>query len=539
MRRSRTARVAAALSSLALLLVACQLTITVPEPDLRVTAERVTNEPGVIDTITIPGGETRVVEVQYRAITTSPALMFFEVQGGGVDGSVRVEFRTESYRFLVASESSRRFATAVSRLGVERVDDVVGLGAAPVERSIALTWECFGPCVARPYEAGTYLVKLENTSSTSRSVSIYAFGLEPTDPNEPNDTRATATVVELAAAGDGVSGAIEHVSDVDHVRFTCTGEFVEAMRLELVSDFDRAIVLRADGRDYPPGSETDAIACGEIVAVSTTDGTAGPSLYSNYAIVADPAALFELDVPAQGLISAAPVARGSVSVPANRTRLVRLTFPSAPGADLRYVEIVGANIEPTVRLQVLADGDGVGVSSRRDRFASSLSALSLTAFGDGVDRAAIGVVWNCEGPCVAERYRSGEVIARITNTSSFSRTVDVYAYGTAEGDRNEPNDRPRDASEFVVEAEGDVVIGALERIGDVDYFRFLCGADFDDLRLTLESDFRGDIVMRVPGGQEIVPSTPRVVPCDSVVSVYTRDDTAGPSASSRYRIEVD
>ena len=541
MMRSRTSRVAAALSMLALLLVACQITITVPEPDLQVTAERVTNDPGVLDTISIPGGATRVVEVQYRAITTSPALMFFEVQGSGVDGTVRVEFRSESYRFLVASQSSRRFATQVGRLGAEVGDDLAGRADTSVERSIALTWECFGPCVARPYEAGTYLVKLENTGSTSRSVSILAYGLEPTDPNEPNDAPATATLVEVASAGDGDSGAIEHVTDIDYFRFTCSGEFEDGMRLTLVSDFDRAIVLRADGRDYPPGSETDPIACGSTVSVSTSDGTAGPSLYSNYSIVADPAALYELDVVAQGLVSVAPVSLGTVTVPGNRSRLVRLVFPTAAGADLRYIEIAGANVEPSVRLQVYVGGESVGVSTRRDLFASSLSALSLGAADHVADPAAIGVVWNCGGPCVAERYRSGEVIARITNTSSTARTVDVYAYGTPEGDLNEPNDRPQDATEVVIEAEGDFVVGALERIGDVDYFRFLCGADFADLdlRLTLESTFRGDIVMDVPGQAPVGPGTSRVVDCPALVSVYTRDDTAGPSAASRYRIDVD
>ncbi len=542
MMRSRTSRVAAALSLLALLLVACEITITIPEPDLRITAERVTNDPGEIDSITIPGGERRVVEVQYRAITTSPALMFFEVQGSGVDGTVRVEFRSsEPYRLLVASQSSLRFARQVNQLVAQVEDHLSGRADGPVERSIALTWECFGPCVARPYQAGTYLVLLDNTSSTSRTVSLYAYGLEPTDPNEPNDTPATATEVELASAGDGAFGAIEHVDDVDHFRLTCSGEFAEGMRLTLVSDFDRAIVLRADGSTYPPDTETDPIACGSTVSVSTSDGTAGPSLHSNYSIVADPAALFELDVPAQGLISVAPTSRGTVTVPANRSRLVRLTFPSASDSErhLRYVEIAGANVEPRVRLQVFADGESVGVSDRRDLFASSLSALSLGAVGVAADRAAIGVVWNCEGPCVAERYRAGEVIARITNTSASSRTVDVYAYGTAEGDLNEPNDRPQDATEFLVEAEGDVVIGALERIGDVDYFRFACSAGFADLRLTLASEFRGDIVMDVPGRAPVGPGTARVVDCNALVSVYTRDDTAGPSAASRYRIEID
>jgi hypothetical protein len=532
--RAAARLVAAAL--LALLLVACGTARVVPEPDVRITAQRITSEPDVLDTITVPAGATRWVEVQYREVAASPALMFFEVQGSGVEGSVRVELRTERNQLLVATESSRRFATNVARLGGAPL-------AAPVERAIALTWGCAGPCLARPYQAGTYLVRLENRGSVPRAIELLAYGLEPTDPHEPNDTPATATAVLLERAGDGVSGAIEHTGDVDHFRFGCAADFVEAMRLELVSDFDRAIVLRADGSDFPPGVESDPVACGATVSVRTTDGSAGPSQHSNYAILAVPSRLYELDAVAQGLVTAAPTALGSVTLPANRSRVVRLTFPSAPQAGLRYVELGGVGVEGNVRLHVLVDGELVGVSTRRDLFAAGTAGLALSADApadlDAVERAAIGVVWSCEGPCVAEAYRPGTVIARLTNLSSSPRTLQVFAYGTREADLNEPNDRPQDATEVTIAFEGDSVSGALERIGDVDHFRFACGAGFGDLQLTLRSEFRGDIVMRLPSGQAFGPNQPRVVPCDALVAVTTRDGTAGPSASSRYSIVVD
>jgi hypothetical protein len=361
------------------------------------------------------------------------------------------------------------------------------------------------------------------------SIELLAYGLEPTDPHEPNDTPATATAVLLERAGDGVSGAIEHTGDVDYFRFGCAADFVEAMRLELVSDFDRAIVLRADGSDFPPGVESDPVACGATVSVRTTDGSAGPSQHSNYAILAVPSRLYELDAVAQGLVTAAPTARGSVTLPANRSRLVRLTFPSAPQADLRYVELGGAGVEGNVRLHVLVDGELVGVSTRRDLFAAGTASLALSAVApadlDAVERAAIGVVWSCEGPCVADAYRPGTVIARLTNLSSSPRTLQVFAYGTREADLNEPNDRPQDATEVTIAFEGDSVSGAIERIGDVDHFRFACGAGFGDLQLTLRSEFRGDIVMRLPSGQEFGPNQPRVVPCDALVAVtYARRD---------------
>ncbi len=543
MKPSRASRLAAALS-LPLLLAACQFTVAPPpEPDLTVTAQRITNDPQTVGSITVPGGATRWVEVQYRAVTTSPALQFFEIQGSGVEGDVRLEFRSERNRLLVASQSSRRFASAVSRLGAETLAGLDGPLDSAGRSAVGVAWECLGPCVARPYESGTYFVKLENTGGSARSVRLYAFGIEPTDLNEPNDTPAQATRVELSRAGDGAAGAIEHVDDVDYFRMTCSGDFVDAMRLELVSDFDRAIVLRANDRDHVAGFETDPVECGSVVSVLTTDGTGGPSLHSRYSILAEPAALFELDAQAQGSISAAPISLGSVSVPGNRARFVRLSFPSAPGADLRYVEIAGSNLEPHVRLEVMDGGAVVGYSNRRDLFASSVSALALDAglelSAQTVDQSAIGLVWNCEGPCVATAYRPGEVIARIVNTSSTARTVSVYGYGTAEGDLNEPNDRMQDATEVLIPQAGGFVIGAIERLDDVDYFRLTCGAGVADLRLTLDSDFRGDIVMRVPGGQSVLPGTARVVDCDSVVSVYTRDGTAGPSAASRYRIDVD
>ena len=534
---SRTARVFVATVLVALALASCQITITpiLPdEPDLVVDAQGLTDDPAGLGSLRVPAGSERWVEVNYRS--SGADLMYFEIAGSGVEGNVRVELRSSTGRLIVASTSSELFATNVARLGAEGVET----GAAEVERgSISTSYRCIGPCVAQPYRSGRFYAKLVNTGSVERNVTVYAYGLEATDENEPNDTAAQATRVTLTSDGDGAVGAIEHVDDVDFFRFDCASGFGSAMRLELVSDFRGDIVLRAGGSTYRPGDLTAPLPCGSVVQVRTEDSTAGPSDASRYALLGESATLFELEVAAQGLTTS-PRSLGSMRVPAGETRWVRVTFPPAGGAELRYVEVDGSGVEGNVRVELFAGGELVGASESRALFASSVGALSVPPVS--VDPSSISVSWRCDGPCVAERYRSGVVEMRVTNLAASARTVDVYAYGTVEADDNEPNDTAATATVVTLNAPGEGPTGAIERIGDVDFFRFQCGSGWleDDIVLRMTSDFDGDIVLQLDDGTRYRSGqTTRTISCNSLVSVRTTDGTAGPSAASRYAIVAD
>ncbi len=535
----------------AALLAGCGLTLgptPPPEPDISITAETVTTSPRALGEINVPRNAVRWVEVEYRALQLDQALMYFEIQGSGVENDVRITLRQPNGAFLLASRSSQRFSANVERLaaleglsvpasGTPEDQSAAAIGSGIIEPSIDVAWRCLGPCLARPYQSGRYFVEIANEGTSDRRVSLLAYGLEPTDRNEPNDTAAQATLVELAVPGDGATGAIEHVTDVDYFRFECTAGFGEGVELELVSGFEGAIELRAGGRSYRPGVPTDPLPCGSVVSVRTTDATAGPSAHSRYALLGDPAPLYALDVLAQGL-TGEPQPLGSLSLPPNRTRLVRLTFPEAT-ADLRFVEVAGSNVDGAVRIELFDDGQRVGASQRRDRYAASATVLAHADRSEELEPSAISVTWSCAGPCVGSAYRSGEALLRITNLTSTTRNLDVYGYGAPEADDNEPNDTEQTATLITLQALGDGASGAIERIGDVDYFRFECGEGFTlgDIRLELRSSFGGDMVLQLADGTSYAPgATTRVLACGSLVSVRTRDGSAGPSAASRYQI---
>ena len=151
--------------------------------------------------------------------------------------------------------------------------------------SLSVQWQCFGPCVARPYRSGTSFVHVVNEGSVARTVSFYAYGFIAADENEPNDTAGTATVVDVEAVDQTVAGAIEHTADRDYVRFECATAFpFDTVLLELTSTFEGAIELVADGNTYAPGEETPPLPCGTTAYVHTTDGTAGPSSDSRYTV---------------------------------------------------------------------------------------------------------------------------------------------------------------------------------------------------------------------------------------------------------------
>lgn len=533
-------------------LTACALTLVVvlaactpppgflPDPALTISAERsIDGEPVELARVSVPGRSSVYVQVDVPSPgAAGPHLLFVEVSSS----AVQLELRTMRNRLIVASRSPERFGAAVSQLASSSAghEDQGEVGRS----SVSVPWSCLGPCVAVRHETTSYLVKVENPSSSARSVGLFAYALPMTDGNEPNDSAASATRVDLVSDGSGASGAIEYVGDVDFFRLVCSSGFGPAARLEFSSPFTGAIALRADGRTYAPGQTTDPIACGSVISVAVLDSSAGPSASSRYSFVAEPAALFDLEITAQANTTN-PTPRGSVTLAPDEVARVRVSFPSS-GADLRFVELGGANVDGSVRLEVRRDsGSLVGASVSATLFADSVArarAAAVSADETVVAPASVFVGWQCLGPCVAAPYDRDEYIVSIVNTARTSRTVQVLAYGTAASDRNEPNDAFAAATEVTIASRGDGVTGAIEVIGDVDYYRLECAASFpfDDVRVELESSFRGSLGMRRSGSATVYEVGDSItVSCGSVVRVFSLDGTAGPGAASRYSLLFD
>lgn len=251
---------------------------------------------------------------------------------------------------------------------------------------------------------------------------------------------------------------------------------------------------------------------------------------------------------AQGL-TADPTPRARIPLPAGATRWIELRTGSAAAAqDLVYLEAVGST--PTsVGVALFRTTDlstPMLVSRSPNVFARSVTALpfAVESFGDEVSRSVV-VEWRCLGACVAWEPVSASTryYARITNLTTSSQSVDLFAYGRTYGDDNEPNDTAATATPLIVRAVGDSVTGALETVGDRDVFRVSAGAGwpFVNINLSLASEFAGDIVLLVgstcePVGQITGPGETVTVPSGATVCVRTLDGTAGSAFSGFYAL---
>jgi hypothetical protein len=272
------------LALLAVLLVACQVTVRPPAPpaaEYTVNAQGRTTEPSPRRTIQIPANGFAVLEVNYP--TAAADLMYLEIEPVGSGAGLQLEmWGTAGTALELVSRSRRLFATSAAALPA-----AADATATEAERSsISIGWTCFGPCVARSYRPGTTYGRVINTSASERTVRVYAYGLDETDQNEPNDTVATATPVTVQALGTAVTGAIERATDLDYFRIRCGSGFPFAnLQLSLATGFDGDMVLDAAGTAYRPGQRTAILPCDTVVRVRTADGTAGPSSASTYSIL--------------------------------------------------------------------------------------------------------------------------------------------------------------------------------------------------------------------------------------------------------------
>jgi hypothetical protein len=237
-------------------------------------------------------------------------------------------------------------------------------------------------------------------------------------------------------------------------------------------------------------------------------------------------------VDAEGLVRS-PANLVVVPLRAGEAVWVRVNVGSRPSSELPLLSVfeVGAS---GVSVEVFSSWGGrVAESSSRGSFSRDFGLLSVGDVGEV--REALSVVWDCAGPCVLERFRSGSFFVRLSSAVSVSVPLRVFA--VVEWDEFEPNDSAEAATLVPVGVSSVVRVGALERVSDSDFFRVVCLVPLDGVRIRFLSSFSGDV--RLLGRELNVRknSWSPVVGCGEAVYVKSVGGEGGSSAVSGYSLE--
>jgi hypothetical protein len=268
----------AAISTFALLLTACQVTVGPPttfDPPIAATveAEDTTGPEALRSGVTLQPGAT----LFYRVDVPSPRdLLYGEAVGTGL----LVRWRTMGGSTLAVSESPTYFAGSVNDLAVAAAEAHAGVDTS----ALAAQYVCLGPCAAIAPTASSYLLSVQNTTNSTQAFDLFAYTFDANDQNDrgaaDNQTRANATPI---SAGTEV-GAIELVGDRDWFRYT--GSAGQILQFDV---FDPALGLRLRFEDGTTltgatGSRTTTLQVGDHFQVFSAAGRAGPSGTSGYTI---------------------------------------------------------------------------------------------------------------------------------------------------------------------------------------------------------------------------------------------------------------
>jgi hypothetical protein len=222
-----------------------------------------------------------------------------------------------------------------------------------------------------------------------------------------------------------------------------------------------------------------------------------------------------------------PDVQESGQIAGNETLYFELSVPSA--RDLLFVEAEGSDL----RIRLLTEGGSTLAVSNSSRYFAA-STADLSALGE-VEPGNISTNFFCVGPCVAVRPQTDGYLVALRNLSGTPRSYDLSAYTMDATDLNEPNGSSGSAVGF---GSGDAVSGAIEWLGDEDWFRY-DGASVRQLSLRVY-DLAPGVALQFQSDGVVVRgtlagATVEVRPGD-VFRVFSQDGRAGPSASSRYSI---
>lgn len=268
----------AAVAVLAVVLAGCQITIT-PDPtptfppslsgsfDAEVFVPTLGDAPEVQASSSLQAQQTRYYRVD---VPTARDLLFAEVDGS----DLRVTLYTSSGTVRAASESSRYFGP-----------DAASIASAAVgTASLSTTFFCIGPCAAIEPTASSYVIGVRNLANSPRTFDLFAYTMDATDENEPNDGAGAPTSF---GAADEPIGAIEALGDEDW--YVYTGVSNQTLRFT-VWNLDLDLVLEFPNDDPVTVVEgtldgtTTPLFPGDVFRVYSRAGLAGPSTESRYQI---------------------------------------------------------------------------------------------------------------------------------------------------------------------------------------------------------------------------------------------------------------
>ena len=240
--------------------------------------------------------------------------------------------------------------------------------------------------------------------------------------------------------------------------------------------------------------------------------------------------------------------RSNVQIAQGQTLYFRIEMPTDL-RDLLYGEVEGSGLRVG---WLSSSGATLAVSESPGYFAGSVSALALGAdvgTSGAIAPRSIDVPFACVGPCAAiAPTTSGSYYLAVRNVAGGSRSFDLYAYTMNANDLEDrgaaSNDTPATATPFGL---GEVVEGAIELLGDRDWFEYVGtgdrrvltfalfeGAEDVGLRLRFEGDDQGEYDLTgLPGSQ-----TAYLYPGDRF-QVYSSLGRAGPASTAGYIIEND
>jgi hypothetical protein len=214
-------------------------------------------------------------------------------------------------------------------------------------------------------------------------------------------------------------------------------------------------------------------------------------------------------------------------------RLTMLVFNSTL-RDLLVAEVVGSNLRVTLSTTF---GATLAVSEQREFFARSVASLGDP--GPGVGAASILPATFCRGPCVAVEPEIGvRYVLEVWNRSNTLQSVPIYLFGENASDANDRGAATNDNLTTATPIALGNYAGAIEAIGDVDWFHFVGTEEAtiafaaNDERIGLRLQFDSSPTLYTPGSTTII-----VRPGDRF-RIFSNANRAGPSGTSGYFLSV-
>jgi len=164
-------------------------------------------------------------------------------------------------------------------------------------------------------------------------------------------------------------------------------------------------------------------------------------------------------------LTAHPPAVDSVSVAAGETVYYKVSVPSSirSGYPLFYAEL-----SQNLNLELMDSGGQPIASAHNSAYFSSGTAGLQSVAAASVAPQGITATLTCNGSCVIVPMTASVYYVAITNESSSSVSVDLYAYGSDYADDQEPGNNTMSTGATL--GGNTSYQGALETIGDVDYW---------------------------------------------------------------------